>query len=54
MQKKKIKFYQKEILKHLTGTSLALGAGSLAAFAAEEKKQELVFNIKNTFLQMIK
>ena len=37
MQKKKSESSRRNFIKHITGTTLALGAGSLAAFAAEEK-----------------
>ena len=40
MQKKKQQSSRRNFLKNITGTTLALGAGSLAAFAAEEKIEE--------------
>ncbi|MEO6220466.1 MAG: Gfo/Idh/MocA family oxidoreductase [Ginsengibacter sp.] len=40
MQKKQTPSTRRNFIKQLTGTTLALGAGSLAAFAAEEKVEE--------------
>lgn len=44
MQKKKQPFSRRNFIKQLTGTTLALGAGSLAAFAAEEKIEERIIH----------
>ncbi|MEP7111248.1 MAG: Gfo/Idh/MocA family oxidoreductase [Ferruginibacter sp.] len=40
MQKKKQGSSRRNFIKQITGSTLALGAGSLAAFAAEEKTEE--------------
>ena len=42
MQKKKSESSRRNFIKHITGTTLALSAGSLAAFAAEEKIEERI------------
>ena len=47
MQKKKQQSSRRNFLKQITGTTLALGAGSLAAFAAEEKIEERIIQYQN-------
>ena len=42
MHKKNQSSSRRNFLKHITGTTLALGAGPLAAFAAEEKIEERI------------
>src|SRR5665213_1158967 len=49
MQKKKQPSSRRNFLKHLTGTTLALGAGSLASFAAEEKNEEMILQYQKHF-----
>src|SRR5665647_1413382 len=45
MQKKKeSSSSRRKFIKQITGTTLALGAGSLASFAAEEKMEERVIH----------
>ncbi len=40
---------RRNFLKQITGTTLALGAGSLAAFATEEKAEEFIINYQKHF-----
>ena len=42
MRKNKQPSSRRNFLKQITGTTLALGAGSLASFAAEEKTEERI------------
>ena len=44
MQKKKQQPSRRNFIKQIAGTTLALGAGSLAAFAAEEKTEERIIH----------
>ena len=44
MQKKIDNSSRRNFIKQLTGTTLALGVGSLAAFAAEEKIEERIIH----------
>ena len=52
MQKKKQQSSRRNFLKQITGTTLALGAGSLASFAAEEKIEERIIQYQKKFHQM--
>ena len=52
MQKKKQPSSRRNFLKQITGTTLALGAGSLAAFAAEEKIEERIIQYQKRYRQM--
>lgn len=42
MQKKKQSSSRRKFLQQITGTTLALGAGSLASFATDEKKEAMI------------
>ncbi|MEO8414197.1 MAG: Gfo/Idh/MocA family oxidoreductase [Ginsengibacter sp.] len=44
MQKKKQPSTRRNFIKHITGTTLAIGAGSLVSFAAEEKMEERIIH----------
>ena len=44
MHKKTQSSSRRNFIKHITGTTLALGAGPLAAFAAEEKIEERILH----------
>ncbi|MEO9032123.1 MAG: Gfo/Idh/MocA family oxidoreductase [Ginsengibacter sp.] len=44
MQKKKQPSTRRNFIKHITGTTLAIGAGSLVSFAAEEKIEERIIH----------
>ncbi len=50
MQKKKQQSSRRNFLKQITGTTLALGAGSLASFAAEEKIEERIIQYQKKIL----
>ena len=50
MQKKKQQSSRRNFLKQITGTTLALGAGSLASFAAEEKIEERIIQYQKNIL----
>jgi predicted dehydrogenase len=47
MNPKKQSSSRRNFIKQITGTTLALGAGSLAAFAAEEKLEERIIQYQN-------
>jgi predicted dehydrogenase len=49
MRKKSQASSRRRFLKHLTGTTLALSAGSLASFAAKEKNEELILLYQKHF-----
>ncbi len=48
MQKKNQQPSRRNFIKQIAGTTLALGAGSLAAFAAEEKTEERIIRYQKT------
>ncbi len=48
MQKKKQPSSRRNFLKQITGTTLSLGIGSLASFAAEEKMEERIIQYQKT------
>ena len=48
MQKKNQQPSRRNFIKQVTGTALALGAGSLAAFATEEKTEERIIHYQKT------
>ena len=50
MQKQKQQSSRRNFLKQITGTTLALGAGSLASFAAEEKMEERIIQYQKNIL----
>jgi predicted dehydrogenase len=50
MQKKKQTSSRRNFLKQITGTTLALGAGSLASFAEEEKIEERIIQYQKNIL----
>ncbi len=50
MQKKKQSSSRRNFLKQITGTTLALGAGPLASFAAEEKIEERIIQYQKNIL----
>jgi predicted dehydrogenase len=49
MQNKKHPSSRRNFIKNLTGTTLALSAGSLASFAAQEKNEELILHYQKRF-----
>jgi len=50
MQKKETRFSRRNFIKQITGTSLALGTGSLAALAAAEEKEEHILQYDRKIL----
>jgi predicted dehydrogenase len=50
MQKKKQASSRRNFIKQITGTTLALGAGPLASFAAEEKIEERIIQYQKNIL----
>ena len=48
MQKKNQQPCRRNFIKQVAGTALAFGAGSLAAFAAEEKTEERIIRYQKT------
>ncbi len=50
MQKKKLASSRRNFIKQITGTTLALGAGPLASFAAEEKIEERIIQYQKNIL----
>jgi len=50
MQKKKLASSRRNFIKQITGTTLALGAGPLASFAAKEKIEERIIQYQKNIL----